>query len=488
MINGSATHKLFKVPELLTMICSYSGCRYSPRLLRISRAFFLAGAPFIWEKVVGVQHILELLPGVEFEAKEDPSKPESKFSRKAFSITIPPGLGEVAADFTRFDLYAQFMKRLEIYSPAVSSYHVGGNGWRQLSEQAKRRVLLPNLLELTITPPRFSKGENIFMWTRTFLSPSLISIAVEAVTPNYDLPVVPGLVAKSLLGHIEKTCHDLQRFQFFSETLEDHDASSECDEFGIADFWEPSFFERLTGLQLRKLGCTTELISPEWIHLLGEFPLLRDLDLYATHPDFADSRPVSLPYLEHFGIHSTICDEIEKVAKLGFLGGLKSLKISFRECELLMEGGWEKDVILLISQKSPGLTKLYMDFEDDNSWPQISSFRPLGPLPLAEVYLRGSILFQSDLQLEDLGAIWPNVTRFEMSEMDEDLELEALRHFTTLPRLQYLALPVSWSDGIPQSIAPAKPSCVLQIFEILTDSFYADFDVTLFAHTLAPDR
>ncbi|KAG8764395.1 hypothetical protein FRC12_008113 [Ceratobasidium sp. 428] len=158
MINESTTHKLFKVPELLTIICDYSGCRRSPHLLGISRAFFLAGLPSIWEQVVGVHNLLKLLPGVSFEVKEDTSEPKLSSIQKAFSIVVQPELAEAATDFTRFDLYAQFVKRLEIYSPAVSSYQVNGNDWRQLSEQAKRRVLLPNLLELTIAPPRSLEG------------------------------------------------------------------------------------------------------------------------------------------------------------------------------------------------------------------------------------------------------------------------------------------------------------------------------------------
>ncbi|KAG8764394.1 hypothetical protein FRC12_008112 [Ceratobasidium sp. 428] len=324
------------------------------------------------------------------------------------------------------------------------------------------------------------------MWIRTFLSPSLTSIVVEALPPEASLPVVPGLVAKSLLEHIEKACHGLQHLQLFSETgvPGNYDASFGRNDFGIVEFWEPSFFERLTGLRLRKLGCTIELISPKWIHLLSEFPLLKGLDLYAAYPSvpaFADSRPAFLPCLGHFGIHFTLCDEIEKVAKLGFLDGLKSLRISFRECRTLLEDGWERDTILLISRNSPNLTKLYMDFEGTaDTAPEMSSFRPLGALPITEVYLQGSVYMEEN-ELEDLGVIWPKVTRFEMRNWSEGMELGELRHFTKLPRIRHLILVVSWQGGIPQSIAPAKPSYTLQTFEVSTNDFYADFDVSLLA-------
>ncbi|KAG8715541.1 hypothetical protein FRC09_016527, partial [Ceratobasidium sp. 395] len=395
-------------------------------------------------------------------------------------ITIH-GLGE-ATDFTRFDLYARFVKRLEVFSPNTSGYQV--KRWRQLSEQAQRRVFLPSLLELTIAPSS-SLHPNVFLWIRTFISPSLTSIVVEAESEG-RFSTIPGLVAKSLLGHIEATCHNLQRLQLFTAATEDCETTSERTELAIADFWEHSFFERLGGLRLQKLGCTTELLSFDWIHLLGEFPTLKSLDLYTVHCDIADTQPEDLLHLEHFGIHFASPIDVELIAELGLLRGLKSLKMSFKEVVSPLVGdGWETSIILSISRDSPELTKLDINVGDAcDCIPEMSSFRPLGALPIAEVYLRGGINVEND-QMEDLAETWPNVIRFELWDTYEVLGLEKLRRFTTFPRLQHLALGVSWYGVIPQSIAPAEPSHTLRTFEVLNhDHSHAGLDVTLLAQYL----
>ncbi|KAG8713291.1 hypothetical protein FRC09_018883 [Ceratobasidium sp. 395] len=486
MTYRSTTHKLFEVPELLGTICKYAGCQRSPHLLRISKAFFRVVVPLVWEETVGVHNLLNLLPDVSSKAKEDPAKLKLRGDKEDIIIVVLFELGEAAADFARFDLYARFVKRLKVFSPAVLSYQV--NGWRQLSELVKHQVLLPNLLELAIEPspsPSSSLDQNIFLWIRTFLSPSLTSIVVGVGSEYKELPTVPGLVAKSLLGHIEATCHNLRHFQLFPELPEDCDTSKGRGDLVVADFWERSFFERLIGLQLRELGCTTELISPKWIHLLSEFSSLRTLDLYTVPREISDPEPISLPHLEHLGLHFTTCYGLEKVANIGLLGGLRSLKISFQDS--LVDDGWEKDMIRLISRNSPELTKLHFEFDEAYDYiPEMSSFRPLGALPLMEVCLKGGVSMP-DHQLEDLGAIWPNVTRFKMWDPQGDsLQIEQLQYFTKLPRLQHLALDVSWFNGIPQPIVSAEPSYALRVFEMLNETLYADFDVALLARIVSP--
>ncbi|KAG8707446.1 hypothetical protein FRC09_001822 [Ceratobasidium sp. 395] len=481
---STAPHKIFGVPELLGIICKYSECLRSPHLLQISRAFFLAGVPLVWQEVVGVQNLLKLLPGVSFNATGEARIQGTVFNPKVVSSDL-----ENITRFARFDLYAQFVKYLKLFSPDISSYIV--TGWRHLSELTKRRVLLPNLLELGVTasyPLGFIK--NSFLWIRMFLSPSLTSIVVE-VGADGKLSTVPSLAAKSLLGHIETTCHNLQHLQLFPGETEASDTSKGHSDLVFADFWERSFFERLAGFQLQKLGCTTELVSPEWIHLLGEFSLLKTLDLYTVHScRIADSQPKRHPRLEHFGIHFAPCNHVEKIARLGILRGLNSLKIVFREPGYqgpgtAIEEGWEIGIILSISRNCSELTKLHLEFDDNTDFmPNLPSFRPLGALPLAEVCLKGEICVRNN-ELDDLATIWPNVTRFEMWDLEEDLRLQGLRNFAKLPRVQHLALPVSWHHGIPLSITPAEPSYTLRTFEILNSGLRADFDVSLLAQYAA---
>ncbi|KAG8707447.1 hypothetical protein FRC09_001823 [Ceratobasidium sp. 395] len=472
MAYGSTAHKLFEVPELLGIIYGYTERRRRPRLLRISRAFFLAGAPLIWEEVVGIQFILRLLPSVSFRVYLD------KDERRHGMVVVSSNLEE-PTEFARFDLYTRFVKRLKAFSPDMASYRV--TGWRHLSGQAKSRVFLPNLLELAITPTFRGMDQHLFLWIRMFLSPSLTSIVVGAMSDG-SLSTIPGLAVKALLGHVGATCQNLRHLQIFSAAAEDGDSKRERSDYLFADFWEPLFFERLAGLRLQKLGCTTELLSPEWIHLLGEFSLLKSLDLYKVRNyEIANSQPKALPRLEHFGIHFASCNDVETIAGLGLLEALNSLTIVFRRMDAVVGDGWERSIILSISRNSPGLTKLHIEFDCKLEFmPEMLSFRPLGSLPLIEVCLKGGVCVPED-QLEDLAEIWPNVTRFEMWDTDEPLSLKDLQCFAKLPRVQHLALPVSWFFGVPPQATPTEPSYVLRTFEVLKHDFDTDFDVSSLA-------
>ncbi|KAG8684045.1 hypothetical protein FRC08_013927 [Ceratobasidium sp. 394] len=232
MNNRSSARRLFELPELLRLICKSLGDEPLSNLLYVSRAFFRAAAPLVWEDVAGAHHLLKLIPGTIVRHEKNDS------DRLIVVIDIPHGLGKTT-DFVRFNLYAQFVKRLDVLPPDISDYRI--DGWRYLSKQAQQRVLLPNLRELTIAG-FLPGGEKLFLWIRMFLSPSLISIVVK--TEDGEFPTVPLSAAKSLLEQIKATCSGLQHLQIFAGTVSrDH---------SFVDFWEPSFYERLAGLQLRK--------------------------------------------------------------------------------------------------------------------------------------------------------------------------------------------------------------------------------------------
>ncbi|KAG9125896.1 hypothetical protein FRC07_005718 [Ceratobasidium sp. 392] len=481
MAYGSTARQVLKVPELLGIICKYSDCRRSPGFLRVSRAFFRAVAPLVWEEVAGAHHVLKLLPGVSTETEGDLLYGLARRQGAVeISIVVLSDIEE-ATEFTRFDLYAPFVKRLNTLSSGTTGYRI--SDWRRLSELVMRRVLLPNLLELTVSPSS-SSNRNIFLWIRTFLSPSLTSIVVEA-DPDRNIPTVPPLIAKSLLRHIQAACHKLQHFQFFPDLAQDYDANWQLSEYAIADFWEPSFFGRLGGLQLRKLGCTTELLSPKWIHILSEFLRLEGLDLYMTRAEIAKPQTISLPCLKHLGIHRAHRDGVQQVSKLGLLSGLTSLMISFYEVVTLQEDGWEKNIALLISRNCSELLKLQLEFDDRcDCTPNMSSFQPLAALSLTEVRLKGAI-YTDDDDWKGLTAIWPiGVTQFEMWDSETVLEPTELCRFTKFPKLQRLALNVSWDSKIPHSVESVVPSYNLQIFEVTSESLYAEFDVSSAARYL----
>ncbi|KAG8684043.1 hypothetical protein FRC08_013925 [Ceratobasidium sp. 394] len=130
MDNEFSAHRLFELPELLGLIFNHIDDRLLSKLLYVSRPFFRAAVPLIWEDVPGAYHLLKLIPGVEI------SNETQARSKTIVLINIPHGLGETT-DFARFNLYAQFVKRLDVLPPDISDYYFI-EGWRDLSEQAKQ--------------------------------------------------------------------------------------------------------------------------------------------------------------------------------------------------------------------------------------------------------------------------------------------------------------------------------------------------------------
>lgn len=70
MINTkrSSARKIVEIPELLSIICSFSSRSQCARLSCVSRRFFTAATPMVWEKVKGVHYLIALIPGTEISS------------------------------------------------------------------------------------------------------------------------------------------------------------------------------------------------------------------------------------------------------------------------------------------------------------------------------------------------------------------------------------------------------------------------------------
>jgi hypothetical protein len=384
-----------------------------------------------------------------------------------------------AADFERFDRYAPFVKHLEISPPNASNYQV--RGWRQLSAQAKNRIFLPNLLRLTLSSFPLPSHDQ-FLWIRSFLSPSINVIIIDVIRVD-NLPTVPSLVAASLLGHIGTICPGIQHLQLFP-AITRCGTSADSNGYAVADFWENTFYQRLNGLQLRRLGCTTEILSPDWIHVLGNLPLLEGLEVYSISCTIADSKPVSYPAVTHFAVHSTYWHELQEFGKLGLFSGLTSLEISFNEyaAEGTQDDGWEKTFAGLVCNNNPGLAKLAVDFDTMgfslNSL-LLSPLRPMAELPLTDICLKGLTDTTGEV-LNAMATLWPRVTRLEMRDLDIFFTFEDLLHFVKLPRLQHLLLCMimSGSVDLTQLVLQSPASHTLQTLEVNSGIFAIGPDVS----------
>lgn len=55
------SQRVFQVPELANLICSFSTVSDCVRLMRTNRMLFNTAIPFVWKNVDGVQYLLGLI-------------------------------------------------------------------------------------------------------------------------------------------------------------------------------------------------------------------------------------------------------------------------------------------------------------------------------------------------------------------------------------------------------------------------------------------
>lgn len=472
MANYASRHRVCEVPELLSFICRYSSLRTQVRMLQVSHSFFDIVAPIVWERVEGVHHLLKLLPGVTAVESIRPT-------RDGFIIiTLPTVLED--NHFDRFDLYARFVKYLEIYpgTPFPKTNGYSFKGWPRFLNHVRNRTLLPNLLELNLTIRSSPSSNEQFLWIRAFLSPSLSAIRVQTVLDVFNLPTINPLVAIALLGHIASTCPNLRVLWLFPvkpQTEPKHE-----DDYAAAMIWEPpgSYYNRLPALQLRELECPVDILAPDVIDILGHLSTLEHLKVYCipTRKGPATIAPSPprlgpLPTLRHFAIQSASRPTMFRILRLNIFTELTSLRLYLGrdnvdeiDSDDSDNGQWVTELVTLISSGSPALSTLELDFDPDAefSLTSISIIRPLSALPLRTICLKG-IAHPLGLALEDLHVVFPAATKLEIPELQFDLV--ELQHFSKFPHLEHLVVGLMIESFPPTSHPTPTVAPNLRILE-----------------------
>lgn len=380
------------------------------------------------------------------------------------------------------------MRHLEIYPPLHERAIFGDNysieGWHRLLEQAKHRVLLPNLLRLTLSAHEMSTHDQC-LWIRTFMSPSLNAIQVQAQASR--LPNINSLAASVILRYITSNCPKVHKLSLFPKQV-GSSTYRHSDDYSVLGLWESSelFYDKLTSLALQELACTSDILAPNTIHVLNRLPLLERLEVHCS--PYGASAPIASPTesklefpptLKHFALHSGGQTTVVRTLELGIFSRLSSLTITINACDPDEEETWATNLMTLISLSTPALADLAIKFDPDVYFnlTSPSTIRPLAALPLHHVCLQLAVISES--VLEELHTIWPSVTEIELSGLEDPLGAEELRHFAKLPNLQHLTvdLSIDWlgsafdsEDSIP-IIAPN--------FHTLQCTYSADISVDL---------
>ncbi|KAG8764665.1 hypothetical protein FRC12_007964 [Ceratobasidium sp. 428] len=392
-------------------------------LLHVNRDFFFSVIRLLWRTVDG-SNLLVLLPGVQYE-----------YLPGNLVSDIPDLLPE--SYFDRFSLYAPYVRHLEL--EAATYRHKGPQGLSLVRPHAEARVLLPNLISLSIrelSPFRGPGIDALLDWLEVLISPSLRQLDL---TPINRSPIHTA-ANRSYTSTITSlnSCSNLTELSFC------YDHSSTADGLYAT-----------TPINLTSIRCHRAPFRLEFFMWLAGIPNLQRLE-------FSSPRSPSSSYA------ASLISELPTLAKLQSLslGNCPSVfATSLFESPLVRNivhldmhchsnDEWHSATITTtffeqLSKICLKLTELVLDYSGLHQSPTLLSplnnFRLLQTLPLQELSLQDcdrDMLGEPSIIREMLD-IWPTLRELDIMLYEIDLEdLRMILPFCSRLSLLRLYIPV----------------------------------------------
>ncbi|KAG8768997.1 hypothetical protein FRC12_005227 [Ceratobasidium sp. 428] len=421
MSTSAAHSKVFETPELLGTICGFAERRTCATVLLLNQLSFRVAVPFAWNEVTRVTHLLKLIPGVNVPG----------VSHSATKITLPPF---ASADFSRFDMYAPYVRSLEVHSNTLAS------PWKTLLLRSKQRPLLQHLSSLTIWQEDHENPINKeLMWMSVFLTQSLTSIRIRASSGTWIRPICGASV---LLNIIVTSSPQVKYLTLpaISEGTEEAD-SEYCLLNLLPDRPVAESFRALSNLRL--LTVSFWIFRNGSLQALGSLPRLKILRIFPGR--FVVGTPEAVPFEENL-FPALGYLQMEKMtwsdAKLALghrflVKNLVSLKLVLKH-----ETGslGDADDTFLMLKGMDRLVKLDINFENQHSYYVVESggtfLSALSQLPLVTVSLSNTRLFNiSELHL---GQVFSSLVELRMP--DQHVDMPEFQFFAAIPNLESLAV------------------------------------------------
>ncbi|KEP52487.1 F-box protein [Rhizoctonia solani 123E] len=457
-------HQVFKVPELLSLICSFLRTPDCVNLAQTCKPIFKIAMAFVWQHVDGAQNLLTLLSGTLIIA--DNKDPESR--------KIAIGVAASAVDFSRFDSYAPYVRRLTVYGHEAKYFRV--SGWSPLLIRANSRPLLPNLLSMVMQTKCDRHGPDLFMWIKAFSGPSILTIQA---TPSHLLsrspPRVSPLAASAILETIAARCPRLLRLSLFvSESLGLDKYDGENNMLGV--IWQREYHHYFRALPtLYELSCSVTMLQSDCLKVIGSLPGLTRLSVYSSgglvvlQPPHLSSN--SFPSLNELSLQDINPYEAASIMQIAPLMKRLTLLELITNPEYLdfddLRDEWITGTLLLLLSNSPRLTALHVDLdpvrENEETYDigHQDVMDTFSKLPLISLTLTG-VHIGDWASTGSLKTVWPLLSSLRMrNQYASPLILSC---FAQLPRLQHLTLSVCLENMI------IRPNilllCPLQTLEI----------------------
>ncbi|KAG9123957.1 hypothetical protein FRC07_013369 [Ceratobasidium sp. 392] len=191
-------HALY-IPELLDLIGGLLDMSDWLALLRTCKSVFPMIASRVWREVEA-QVMMDLIIEVS----------QNKLDESDVSRGTPRSQEESAVDFTRFDVYAPFIRQLRVYGRTARYFK--GERRRICTRRAREGALLPNLTSVTLLTSDLTPDSAALFWLDLFLMPSLRELSVKPAVKT-EIAWVSYSVASDILEKLVTTCSAVERLE-----------------------------------------------------------------------------------------------------------------------------------------------------------------------------------------------------------------------------------------------------------------------------------
>ncbi|KAG8706655.1 hypothetical protein FRC09_002295 [Ceratobasidium sp. 395] len=461
---GSKSQQVFLIPELATRVLDFSATQDCARLLQTCRTLYKLAIPYVWKNVNNARRLLLLLDRA-VEARTPSSQ-----QTEPLDVFL---LGTMYANnaFARFEVYAPYVKSLDVYGNTRRHFKV--IGWKVLIARARNQALLPNLHTIIVQTSYDSCGHDHLMWVETFISPSLVNLAITpdkpGLAPNISYDAASAIM-KTILPQVPR----LRKIELFPDYDPGNDVSHYRESTLLALLSADPFYTYIRGADcLQHLSGSLGWVNEEPLLILGQLPRLETITLFGHDIDnFNLDSNFELPQDFFPSLHGLylrgLChhDAASILRLKPMLKGLKSLELHINMDELEPEGHdeWLAEIVFPCLIDAPRTEKLeiYPAADAANRLGPFVIDRPslmvFSPLPLRVLHLRNLVLGSDALQL-NLNDIWPSLIHLEIP--GQLVALAGLPKFVAIPRLQHLELQLDLqSEPVAKPYAPGESSLV----------------------------
>ncbi|KAG9123956.1 hypothetical protein FRC07_013368 [Ceratobasidium sp. 392] len=450
-------HALY-VPELLDLISGLLDMSDWLALLLTCRSLFPIIASRVWREVEA-QAIMDLI--VETSQSALDGSDVSQSTVRLFDyvlvmletnlIVLQPRLQqESTVDFTRFDMYAPFVKQLRVYGRTARYFK--GERRRICIHRAQEGVLLPNLTSVTLLTSDLTPDSAALFWLDLFLTPSLRELRIQPAVMT-ETAWVSYSVASDILEKLITTGSVVESLELYPRHTTGDYSSTDSGKPLPLDPYDVGLCT-----QLRSVTIGTCILSHGGFAALGSLPQLQRLAL-CQHGEQPKTLELSVSYdsfpfltdLSLLDVDATTLSAIMGIEQLA--RGLRSLKIShifpystrrqYALCQF-----WIKRTLGCIFEYTLRLKSLSYDVRQRDKMNTSSDFvYRIDPRPFLQSVSRSRL---QDVLLLGVDFIWGDLYKLNSMAFQQVISFRmphvkgvgnpSLPWFASLPYLRHLEL------------------------------------------------